>query len=948
MTDIFDRITSKEDVFDKIAPSGDIFDKISASSEQPQSVQKQESELSYALNNPLTTLTNIGRTALGFVPYARLLDPETRKEFVQKSIESPWAATGEMLLQDVLPTVGFGALSKVVGKVPRAIEKTLKFVPEAGKLSLAEKAINQGIVGAGKVATGQVAKEVLLPEERKAIVNQLGKETLTPQGKVGRLSDEDLLRVSQEPVKSVTPEVLKDSSELKSKFPSLSSEAGVVDFEPMKKLISSKTSEIIESVKTPPEIKTGVKSAKDAMIEHDRNIRRAESTSMLFEKTVQDIVPDPQRQMLMVHAYENKLKGKYWNQLNEIEKGVVRWAGEEKGKLNKYIKENDILETMPEDENINHIFHHWINPATKEPYSAVYGRFSKGLPQAKQRLIPTYEKGIESGMQPATPNIGKLIGLEWESATRANNARQLVKTLHGIKGDSEVKIALRKGSQPQPIRMVERWDLLQKQGLGDDYIRYESPFLDKAIPFTDASGKKTIIKGAVGVQKELYPFVKSYIETPNYGTLSKLNFASKSLKLGANMFHTVSLGMQELANLRVPFVHIPKGVQLTKDLPPSVRLLHQEGLELRKGYEDLGYRNKFFDGGSKLGKVGNAVTYPISKMRDFIFDYVQPGMKTSFSDMQLNKMLPRYLKDTGWTAEDAIKAWDTGATMPKVVKDRVQQCAREVVQKADGHFSGEHYKRSLLETNRTMVKLYFTPEARIRWQAALLSPTWQREHLLVAKNIAKSFMPDTMIKKLGMAEMGPIKSQYRRYLLGGIMMIGAVDAWNYMATEEMDGEGKHIWDNPKGKGFAVRAWWDEPDYITTDKNGTEKYIKGGPAYIRPLKSLFEIAEWTYDPFLKIGYKFSPIVTAIGEQFFGLKKYEGLPDIPKRTMDFIKDVSTPITIDQAIRLHEGKQSLGATVFPFFGMPVSKKKEDRNKLLKIIDDYKAQRKRSSDNL
>jgi len=400
------------------------------------------------------------------------------------------------------------------------------------------------------------------------------------------------------------------------------------------------------------------------------------------------------------------------------------------------------------------------------------------------------------------------------------------------------------------------------------------------------------------------------------------------------MFHIVSLGMQELANLRIPFVHIPKGIRLIKEINPSIRLLHQEGLELYKGYEDLGHRNKFFDNGSSLGRKGNAITWPIVKIRDFIFDYVQPGMKTSFADMLLNKLLPRYLKDTVWSAEDALAAWDAGKPMPKEVKARLQQCAREVVQKADGHFSGEDYKRSLLETNRMMVKLYFSPEARKWWQAVLLSPTWQRKHLQVAWNVAKSFMPNSMIErwnkmapKLQMAELGPIKSQYRRYALGGTLMIGAVDLWNYMATQKMDGEGKHIWQNPPGKGFAVRAWWDEPGYITTDKNGVEKYIKGGPAYIRPLKSLFEVAEWAHDPFLKLSWKFSPFVTAVGEQFFNpYKKYEGIPDMPKRARDFVLDTTTPIVVDQAMLAAQGKKSIPGAVFPFFGMPVSKAKEE----------------------
>ncbi len=684
------------------------------------------------------------------------------------------------------------------------------------------------------------------------------------------------------------------------------------------KSISAKTSEIYESAKTPPSIIEGVSAAKDAMIEHHRSIRSAESTSKLFEKTVNDIVPDKERQMMMVHAYEHKLKGKEWDGLTEIEKGVVRWLGQEKYKLGKYIKDNDILETMPPSEDINHIYHSWINPETGEPFKAMYGKFSKGLPQAKQRTIPDYATGIEKGMTPTTTNLGKLVGMEIESVTRANNARQLFKTLHGIKGDESMSFVRSKGGNPQPIRMIEGWNALEKQGLTEGYVRYDSPFLDKTMTFLSSDGRLVSMKGAVGVKEELYPFVHGYIDNPTYGKLSELNFAAKSLKLGASFFHVVSLGMQEVANMRIPFVHIPKGLKVIKELGPEVRLLHQEGLELFKGYEDLGYQNKFFDGISGLSKVGNAVTWPITKMRDFIFGVVQPGMKASFADMQFRKLLPRYLENTNVTAEEVMKLYEQGKPLPK----EALQCAREVVQKADGHFSGEDYKRSLLETNRFMAKLYFTPDARARWQTALLSPTWQREHLIVAKNVAKSFMPDNMIKTLGLSEMGPIKSQYRKYLLGAIMMVGAVDLWNYQSTQYMDGKGKHLWENPKGKGFAVRGWWDEPAYTDTNKKGQIVHHPSTPAYVRPLKSVFEVAEWTHDPVLKVSYKLSPVVTAIGEQMFGYRKYEGLPDIPQRTWDFITDGTTPIVADQMIKTAQGKQSVEAAVLPFFGMPVSK--------------------------
>jgi len=680
------------------------------------------------------------------------------------------------------------------------------------------------------------------------------------------------------------------------------------------KSVSAATSQIIESAKTPPQLTKGI----DAMIEHNRNIRRSESTAALLEKTVNDIVPSGDRQMLMTHAIEQKMKGPYWDQLTEIEKGVTRWLDEEKQKLNQYVKDNEVLDMMPESEDITHIYHHWINPETGKPYQAMYGKFSKGLPQAKQRTIPTYEAGISEGMTPATTNPGKLIGLEWQSVMRANNARQLFKTLHGVKGDPGTSIILSEGGNPQPIRAVERWDKLAKQGLTDDYIRYDSPFLDKSMTFAAADGRFVTFKGAVGVKKELYPFVRSYIEQPTYGKFSELNFVTKNLRLTLSAFHMVSLGMQEAANIRMPFTHIPKGIALAKELGPTVQLLHQEGLDVLGGYEDIGVlAGKTFAGEGTISRVANTATVPLRAINKFIFHYVRTGMKTSMADMLLNKLMPKYLEGTGWTKEDVMAAYSEGKPIP----DKALQCAREVVQKVDGHFSGEHGQRALLETNRFMIKLWFTPEARKFWQTILLAPTWQREHLLTAKNVIKSFMPDPLIEKLGMRPMGPIKSQYRRYALGGLMMVGAVDAWNYMATEMMDGKGKHLWQNPGGKGFAVRAWWDEPDYETTDKDGNKRIVKGGPAYIRPLKSLFEVAEWAHDPFAKVAGKLSPMVSAIGNQLFGAKKYEGLPDMPKRTWDFVTDVTTPIVVDQVIETAQGKQSPWAAMFPFIGMPVS---------------------------
>ena len=677
----------------------------------------------------------------------------------------------------------------------------------------------------------------------------------------------------------------------------LSNESGAI-LNPISE-IADMTSKMIEQAKTPPEIKTGVIEAKKAMIQHDVNIRDAEFVSKKMERTFDKVMPDKTRQQLIINAVEQRHNPKFYNQLNEFEKGIVKWMDGELDKLDRFVKDNNILEVMPEQEGIRHVFHWWQNPKTGEAFSSMYGKFSKGLPQAKQRVIPTYEKGIELGFQPVTTNLGKIVGQTWESVMRAQQSREMFKSLYSINAEKGQTIELVKGKTPKPIRMIERWDLLNKQGLGEDYVRYDNPILDKAITFKSPDGKLRTLKGAIGVRKELFPFVQAYIESPNYGTLSNINFAAKSMKLGLSLFHVQSLAMQELANWRIPYKNIPRGLRYIKDLPPEMHELYKQGLDLWKGYEDTGYRNKFFGGESTIAKLGNQATKPIETMRHFIFDIVQPGMKASFAYDRYVRGLDKALKQ-GLTKE---------------------QWAREVVEMADGHFSHEHYKRSLLETNRWVTQTLFTPKARKFWQNLLLSVTWQREHLRIAGNVSKSFMPDKLIEKSHLKPISKVaKADYRKYAYGAVAMVAAVDLWNLSATKQMDGEYKHIWQNPTGKGFAVRAWWNEPSYKVNNKT-----IKGGEAYIRPLKSVYEVAEWANDPLAKFVNKLSPALSAIGQQFWPdeYRNYEkGWAGYPERGKDVISDLFMPISIGQVGSAIEGKREPEAVILPFLGMPTSK--------------------------
>ena len=716
--------------------------------------------------------------------------------------------------------------------------------------------------------------------------------------------------------------------------------------------VSAATSRMIQDVKTPPEIVKGVKAVKETLTEHDRFTRQAEATSTLLKRTVEKAVPKKDRQMLVAHAIEHKMKGPFWDRLTAPEKELARQLSREKTKLDQFVEENKVLELLPESEKIRHLSHFWIDSKTGKPFKAMYGKFTKALPQAKPRKIQDYATGMKAtpdnplgvgkgGIKPSTTNPGEMIGLGWQSVMRAYQTRQAIKNIYNIGADPKTSIKLTVKGEPRLIRMLERWDLLEKQGLTEGYTRYSHYALDKPIIFKDAGGNLTKIKGPVGVLNEIYPHLRAYMENPTYNAFDNLVSVSRSAKLGLSMFHAVSLAAQETAlslgklvtghpvaaARRIPFTAIPRGLKYRKEMGSVERLLYQEGLELHRHTEQMG-GEKFFRGVGIPSKAGNVITAPVKLGRDFIFGVVQPGMKTAFAHDTFLEILPKYLKDVknpstklDWTKAEVIEAFDAGKTIPK----EALKAARQAVQMADGHFSGEHWQRSLLETNRFMAKAYFSPTARTAWSRGLLSPTWQREHLLVAKNVAKSFMPDKLISKMKLAEIHPAaKAEYRQYLYGAVAVIGAVDVWNLMTTKMMDGESKHLWENPEGKGFAVMAPWNEPDYTITTEDGKTKTIKGGAAYIRPLKSLFEVAEWVHHPIRKFSYKLNPYVSAIIAQMPNNKyrNYKGMKDIPERAMDFMFDVAEPISVTQLVDVAKGKKKWPSAVFPFFGMPTSK--------------------------
>ncbi len=94
----------------------------------------------------------------------------------------------------------------------------------------------------------------------------------------------------------------------------------------------------------------------------------------------------------------------------------------------------------------------------------------------------------------------------------------MFKTLHNVGAERGATIKLTAHGAPRPIRMIERWDKLQKQGLSEGYTRFDHYALDKPMVFKDASGNgvsdtiqyKMAIKGVSETKLITVPDAESY------------------------------------------------------------------------------------------------------------------------------------------------------------------------------------------------------------------------------------------------------------------------------------------------------------------------------------------------------------------------------------------------------------------------------------------------------
>jgi hypothetical protein len=639
--------------------------------------------------------------------------------------------------------------------------------------------------------------------------------------------------------------------------------------------------------------KKQVAKGVDVMTQHEMAGREADMTALRIQRLVDRAVP-AERQDVFADAVEMGPDHDSWRQLTLPERTLAAQLREWAEAANKQALKNGLIKSPIQFEGTQiHVFHHWIDKDTGQPYTGNYGKFSKSTPQAKQRTIESIAAGREAGLTPAG-NIGEMLGEQLKSVAYAAQTRNMVKSMG------------RDGT-------FKSWAKVVKDGTSDNYVRVSEPLFRKKVVFKDPEGQVHVVGETDGaIDKDLYPYWKAYRENPTYGNFSKFISIVTNWKLALSLFHPMTLARTTLELGRSPSGFV-RGAKIRAGAPDNAmdRALYKQGLE-HQAYDPMRATLKSHPVRTVLGQTA-------------LFEYLVPNMKWYVAHKNFESAL-RKLPDFDWS-EEAFKRKD------------VEDMARQVVRQTDRFYSGEDVKRAGLESTALMNKMYYSPLARKLWAGALISPTWQKAHILAAKDVAKSIIGDAASQRLGAKQsISATKGRYLTYFGSVLTAMGISDAINYYNTKEQDGQGKHVWENPEGQGFSIRMPWNSPE--------------GKQVYSRPFKSEIEVAEMlnslkkvatgtleSGNPLSKFISKASPVVGAGVHQVFPPYPGQFKKGAWPRLKQLASDIGTPIGVGTggeylaktAAEKIAGKPVLGKpdpdfdfitkTLMPFFGSPTS---------------------------
>ncbi len=489
-------------------------------------------------------------------------------------------------------------------------------------------------------------------------------------------------------------------------------------------------------------------------------------------------------------------------------------------------------------------------------------RWTKRVPSAMQRTIPTLEDAVEAGLVPRTQNIAELHYLWHELNWKGALNRAFVHELTKIANDEGEPI-IQKSNQAPP-----HWPLVDHPAINKYYARQAR------------DGTTILWEGKAAVDPEAYKITKQVFEQPFHWKplqiIEAFNAYAKGLSLKLSGFHFWNLtesAQAALAKITQPLRGFFTVGEEVKEVDESavIRRTHQLGLDLISGSPEA-LRDAIMHG-VVFDPIPDAHMRRINQDLRKLEAHTRkiPGAGSLVRKMrQANEWYDRKLWNEYYAGLKAITyyEWAKEALSDQKVnaKDaspqKIREIKEEVARMVNDAFGGQEWESHF----------WATPRVRQAMKLLWLSPDYTYTNMRIFGRTLYENLPfkknkDPVVRKFG--------ARYWISML--ISMLAAINIANRALT------GRWAWENEPGRRTDI----DVTPIIhaarkiigTYDPDDERRY------YAAPGKQAREILRYFDDPITYLfGSKFSPVVRTALEQTTGTQAGPGGWPMPWREGD----------------------------------------------------------------
>jgi len=621
---------------------------------------------------------------------------------------------------------------------------------------------------------------------------------------------------------------------------------------------------------------------------------------------IKELVPDAAAREQLIHA----IQGGHVEQLKGNTRAAAELFQKEMAEFGDAAQKMGVLDDLIDDGS--YVTQLWKDEGKARAY---YKSVSGTSRFAEDRLIPSYAKGIELGLEPQTLDIAEIARIYGRSLGKSMANKELLETLKttnvvGVGEDARLAAirnkAIKAAKTEKQLKAAEALPdrprpVMDRADAPADYAPLPGPQMQGMLVHPDMAPSLSYLFHATSIPA----YLQAATAVSAAAKQGLLNFSGFHIKSLLEVGLGIGLGLGSPKTL----TKIPAMVEMLRKGKAGdfVDQAIRGGLKVdAHGFDmDTSAWAKLSDalisGLEKIPVAGKVASLPVKGvaklsegLNHFLWEYLHPAIKLATANVAYTKALER---EAGKLAKDATYK----ALSPSQVMREVAGATNDLFGGLNWRqVSGEIESKFLHNLSASMTN----PEGLRLLRVGLLAPDWVTSTVRAGykgmKATAKSAIPGT---KLSVAE-----DIYRRYFLGGALMTAAV-----MEGLQQHFTGTHFWDN---------------------KDPTMVYLPDGRT-IQVAKHFTEIFHWLQDPtgtaVNKLGYvPKEAAAQLLGKEYISTKGAPPMADqsIPGRIGHAVKGM-LPIGVQEVAQGRGAEAVSGALGVPIHGRSLQEREEAKRR-------------------